>query len=168
MRTLFSLLCFVLVLSATNPAYAQLRTTAQESQSPQTQLYDEDSNVSNALASLFGAEAFNMSHTYEASFSSFGGQTTSMGAYTNTMMWKFNSNWAARADVTVAHPLGLNSFGDQQKPRIYLRNAEVAYQPSENMQVRFQVQQNPYGRYASPYGVSPHRSAFRHDPFRRY
>lgn len=157
MRTALPLLCLVFVLSATAPAHAQLRETAQQDRSIQTQLYDRGSDLTSMLGSLFGAEEFNMSHTYEASFSSFGGETRSVGAYTNSMMWKFNSNWAARADVTVAHPLGANSFGDQQ-PRIYLRNAEVAYQPSENMQIRFQVQQSPHGRYARPYGAYGRRT----------
>ena len=162
MRTALPLLCLVIMLSMTAPAEAQLRETARQSSSVQTQLYDTGSTATNALQSLFGAEHFRMGHSYEASFSSFGGNASSMGMYTNSMMWQFNSNWAARMDVSVAHPFTqTNAFG-AQKARVFIRNAEVAYRPSENMELRFQVQQNPYGRYMSPYGAaySPYRSSF--------
>jgi hypothetical protein len=162
MRTALPLLCLVLTLSLTTPAEAQFRETAQRNQSVQTQLYDSGSAAATALKSFFDAEHFRMSHSYEASFSSFGGQASSMGMYTNSMMWQFNSDWAARMDVSVAHPFsqGGGAFG-QQETRVFLRNAEVAYKPSENFQVRMQVQQSPYGRYMSPYGVyGAQRSAF--------
>jgi hypothetical protein len=153
MRTTFSLLCLVLMLSLTAPAEAQLRKTAQQNRAVQTQLYDTGSAAANALQSLFGAEHFRMSHSYGASFSSFGGQTASMGMYTNSMMWQFNSEWAARMDVSVAHPFTQGSGFGNQEARVFIRNAEVAYKPSENFQVRMQFQQSPYGRYASPYGT---------------
>ncbi len=154
MRTALLIFCLVLTLSVASPAEAQLRETAQRSQSVQTQLYDSGSAATNALQSLFGAEHFRMAHSYQASFSSFGGQTASMGTYTNSMMWQFNSNWAARMDVSVSHPFTQNAaFGQQQRARVYIRNAEVAYKPSENFQVRMQVQQSPHGRFLSPYGT---------------
>lgn len=153
MRTAFFLLCLVLTLSLAAPAEAQFRETAQRSRAVETQLYDSGSAASDALQSLFGAEHFRMGHSYEASFSSFGGQTASMGAYTNTMMWQFNSDWAARMDVSVAHPLQQNNPFGSQRAQVRLRNAEVAYKPSDRFQVRLQVQQSPYGRYMSPYGT---------------
>lgn len=153
MRTALVLLSLVFILSVTSPAEAQFRETAQKNSSVKTQLYESGSAAANALESLFGAEHFRMGHSYEASFSSFGGQTSSVGVYTNSMMWQFNSDWAARMDVSVAHPFTQgNAFG-QQEARVYLRNAEVAYTPSDNFQVRMQVQQSPYGRYMRPYGT---------------
>lgn len=156
MRTALPLLCLVLTLSLTAPAEAQLRETAQQNRAVQTQLYDSASSAADALESLFGADHFRMVQSYEASFSSFGGQTSSMGMYTNSMMWQFNSDWAARMDVSVAHPFTEMSAFGERNTRLFIRNAEVAYKPSENFQVRMQVQQSPYGRYMSPYGS--HRS----------
>lgn len=153
MRTALPLLCLVLTLTLTAPAEAQFRETAQQNQSVQTQLYDSGSAAANALQSLFGAEHFRMGHSYEASFSSFGGQSASMGMYTNSMMWQFNSDWAARMDVSVAHPFTQTSAFGERDAQVFIRNAEVAYKPSENFQVRMQVQQSPYGRYMSPYGA---------------
>jgi len=158
MRVTVSLLCLIAMLCFAQPAEAQLRETALNGPSP-TQLYDTSRDL---LGRLFGAEHFRMSHTYEMSMTSFGGESASMGMYTNSMMWQFNSAWAARVDVGVMQPFSGDLYGDQS-PRVMLRNAEVAYRPSENMEVRFQFQQSPYGRYASPYGMmhrSPHGSAF--------
>jgi len=160
MRATVSLFCLVAVLCLVQPepAEAQLRDTALNGSSP-TQLYDTSSNF---LSRLFGAEHFNMSHTYEMSMTSFGNESASMGMYTNTMRWQFNSAWAARVDVSLMQPFSGNMYGDQS-PQVFLRNAEVAYRPSENTEIRFQIQQSPHGRYASPYGsYSPYgrRSAF--------
>ena len=153
MRTILPLLCLVFMLSVTAPAEAQLRETAQQNSSVVTQLYDTGSAATNALGNLFGAEDFQMGHSYQMSFSSFGGNATSMGMYTNSMMWQFNSELAARVDVSMAHPLANSGAFGNQETKVFLRNAEVAYRPSENVQVHLQVQQSPYGRYASPFGT---------------
>jgi hypothetical protein len=153
MRTALPLLCLVVTLSLATPTPVEAQFRDSADRSVQTQLYDTGSAATNALQSLFGAEHFRMGHSYEASFSSFGGEASSMGMYTNSMMWQFNSDWAARVDVSVAHPFTQTSgaFG-QQETEVFLRNAEVAYKPSDNFQVRMQVQQSPHGRYMSPYG----------------
>lgn len=151
MRMFFSLLCLALMLSVMQPAEAQLRDTAN-GPAP-TALYDEGAST-NLLNTLFSDDHFRMSHTYEMSMSRFGGNTASLGMYTNSMMWQFNEQWAARVDVSLAHsPFGGNDmFGNQTDAQVFLRNAEVAYRPSENMEFRFQMQQSPHGSYMSPYG----------------
>jgi hypothetical protein len=163
MRKTLPLLCIVFLLSATNPAEAQLREDATQ-QAP-TQLYDAK-NAGDFLTTLFDAQHFRMGHSYEMSFGAGGGQSASMGMYTNSMMWQFSDALAARVDVSMAHrPFGGANFNDQNA-QIFLRNAEVAYRPSENMQIHFQFRQSPYGNYYSPYGryapygargFSPHR-----------
>ena len=83
--------------------------------------------------------------------------------YTNTMAWEFNSKLAARMDVSFAFsPFDNTPGANGQNGRVFLRNAEVLYQPSENVRLHLQVQQNPYGYHMSPYGYySPYgRAAF--------
>ena len=159
MRTILPLLCLVFLLSVTAPAHAQLRETAQQNSSVVTQLYDTGAAATNALGNLFGAEDFRMSHSYQMSFSSFGGSTASMGMYTNSMMWQFNPAWSARVDVSVAHPMTNDGAFGQQETKVFLRNAQVSYEPSENMEVHFQVRQSPRGRYAGPYGTYRRRAS---------
>lgn len=155
MRAFLSLLCIVAMLSLAQPAEAQFRQDVQAGPSP-TQLYGSDVGV-DFFNKLFSADHFKMGHSYEMSFSSFGGNSASMGMYTNSMMWQFDDKLAARVDVSVAHSLMGEAAGFQdQSPRVFLRNAEVAYRPTENMEFRFQVRQSPYGRYMGPYGYSPY------------
>mgnify|MGYP006271200669 FL=1 len=159
-RVTISLLCLLFVMAFATTAHAQLRATASDGPAP-TRLYDTGHAAVSALGDLFGAEHFRMGHSYEMSFSAAGNQSASLGMYTNTMMWQFNPAWAARVDVGVAHSFSGSALG-QQDSRVFLRNAEVAYRPSENMQFRLQIQQSPYGRYAQPYGYRGmgSRSAF--------
>ena len=155
MRTLLSLLCLVVVLSLAQPAHAQLRDDIRVREAP-TQLYAQDSGI-NIFDKLFSDEHFRMGHSYEMSFSSFGGNSSSLGMYTNSLMWQFNQKLAARVDVSVAHsPFGGASSFQDQNPRVFLRNAEIAYRPSENLRFHFQVRQSPYGSYLSPYGYRPY------------
>ena len=154
MRVFFSLLCLVIMLSVMQPAQAQLRET--DSRPAPAALYDDGSTAGSLLNTLFSDEHFRMSHAYEMSMSRFGGNSASLGMYTNSMMWQFNEQWAARVDVSLSHsPFGgSNAFANEQDARVFLRNAEVAYRPSENMEFRFQMRQSPYGSYMSPYGAA--------------
>ena len=152
MRKTLSLLCLVALLGLAVPAQAQLRTDIQEQQTP-TKLYASEA-PGFSLNNLFSPNHFRMHHTFEMSASSFGGRSASMGMYTNTMLWQFNQKLAARVDLSVAQPFGGSAFGLEQgqtQPQVFLRNAEVAYRPSENVHLHFSIQQNPYGSYMSPY-----------------
>lgn len=154
MRTLLFSLCLVVVLSVAQPAQAQLRDDVRVREAP-TQLYAQDSGI-NVFDKLFSDEHFKMGHSYEMSFSSFGGNTSSLGMYTNSLMWQFNDKLAARADISVAHSPFSGAGFQNQDPRVFLRNAEVAYRPTENVRLHFQVRQSPYGSYYGPYGYRPY------------
>src|SRR5690606_1051296 len=113
------------------------------------------------LASLFNARTLRINHSYEFSYSSFAGDGLGLGVYTTSLGWQPSDRLAARVDVGVAHsPFGdgalRNALGfDQDAPaRVFLRNAELAYRPTENSLLRLQVQQSPYGHYAAPYGYA--------------
>jgi hypothetical protein len=173
MRATLSLLCLVVFLFFAAPVQAQLRTDL--GQPSPVAVYDGAESEGGGLAqrfeqligTVFSDDHFRMAHSYGLSMSSFGGGT-SLGMYTNSMQWQFNDDWAARVDMSVAHQpfgggLGLGNRGEGQNMRVFLRNAEVAYRPNENMEFRFQVRQSPYGRYASPSGYARpfgQRSAF--------
>ena len=159
MRKVLPLLCLLALLSLTVPAQAQHRADLPAKRAA-VRLFDQG-GPSFALNKLFSPEHFRMSHSYEMSMGSFGGNTSSMGMYTNTMQWQFSQKLAARVDVAVAHNLfgGNNNttfngltFQQRQGPQVFLRNAEVAYRPTENMQFNFSVRQSPYGSYMNPYG----------------
>lgn len=149
MRSTLLLFFLVVSLCVAAPAQAQFRTDAQGPSS--ARVYDEG-RFQAALGKVFSAEHFRMGHTYEMSYNSFGGQSASMGMYTSSFMWQFDQKLAARVDVSMMQPFGGELFGQDQSMRVFLRNAEIAYRPSENTEIRFQMRQSPYGGYLGPRG----------------
>jgi hypothetical protein len=150
MRRSLVLFVFAATIAATTPAQAQLRTDATALQQGES-VRLTDSGVT--LSTLFSPGVFQMSHSYEMSAGSFGGVGYSMGMYTNTMQWQFSSQLAARLDLAMAQPfsgadvLGLNRDGG---PQVFVRNAEVAYRPSDSVLLNFSYRQSPFGGYAAP------------------
>jgi hypothetical protein len=111
------------------------------------------------VGGLLDPRAFRFSHSYEFSYSGFGGENLGLGVYTTSLRWQPTNRLAARVDVGVAHsPFG--SEGAQQAvgfepgtpARVFLRNAEVAYRPTDNTVFHLQIRQSPFGPYASPFG----------------
>ena len=147
------LLIGVLFIGVASPAQAQLRENVRQQESASV-LYGQG-GAAFSLNKLFSPQHFRMSHSYEMSFGSFGGSSSSLGMYTNTMNWQFNEKLAARVDMSYAfspfgsvNPLGPNA----DQGRFFLRNAEIAYRPAKNMHFHLQVRQSPYGSYMDPYG----------------
>ncbi|WP_457652187.1 hypothetical protein [Rhodocaloribacter sp.] len=153
MRKALFISCIVLMLGVTPPAKAQLRQDVNVQNAP-VRLYDQSGFT---LNKFFSPAHFRMNHSFEMSAGSFGGRTSSLAMYTNTMAWQFSSKLAARVDVAFAFsPLGNGGLGGVSRGnqgRVFLRNAEIAWRPTENMQLNISVRQSPYGLYASPYGA---------------
>lgn len=157
MRNLLSLVCLIVFLGFAMPAQAQLRENVRH-QDARAQLYGQ-TGTAFSLNDLFSPQHFQMNHSYEMSMGSFGGSMSSLGMYTNTMRFQFNSKLAARVDMAYAfQPFGqMSAFGGgENNGQFFLRNAEVAYRPTENVQVHLQIRQSPYGSYMGPYGRSPY------------
>ena len=158
MRIYLLLIAFTLTLGSAQVVSAQYKSdAAAEAMMSQSKIYGDGFS----LNKLFDPRFFQMRHSYEMSFGSGGGSSGSMGEYTNTMMWRFSQKLAARVDVGVAHnlfgnaPTGFGSLGSQNSAAsIYLKNAEIAYQPMKNMTLHLSFRQAPrgYGYFASPYG----------------
>ena len=156
MRKLIFALAVIIWLGVASPAEAQYRRDAAVEQAP-VKVYD-DERSSFSLFNLFSPEHFRLSHSYEMSTTSFGGRGLTMGTYTSSLMWQFNQKLAARVDVGFSHtPFGTGDFqqafgGRESHGNIYIRNAELAYRPSENTRLHLSFRQSPYGSYMSPYG----------------
>ncbi len=109
------------------------------------------------LGTLFNAQTLDFSQSVEVSYGGGVGGTLGMGLYTASLRWQPSSKLAGRVDIGVAQSLGgsaaVSGFGlDSQDPRLFLRNAEIAYRPVGNATIHLSVSQSPYGAYASPYG----------------
>lgn len=90
-----------------------------------------------------------MSHSYEATFSSYNGQFANLNMYTNTMMFSFTPKLTGRLDLAFAHsPFGNGYPGmqnQQNNSQFLIRNAEINYQFSKNTNISFSYQELPYG-----------------------
>ena len=167
MRNVLYMGCLVVLLAVAAPAQAQHRADLPGGHAA-VRLFDQ-AGPAFALNKLFSPNHFRMSHSYEMSFGSYGGGASSMGMYTNTMAWQFNQKLAARVDLAYAFsPFGSRGFGMQEdnKGRVFLRNAEIAYRPSENVNLHFSVRQSPYGSYMNPYGYYGGMGHYGYDTFR--
>jgi len=112
-----------------------------------------------SIGELFNAQTLKFSQSYEATYSGGGGGSIGLGIYTASLRWQPTNRLAGRVDVGVMHSpfgtpglqsqIGLDGAGDT---RVFLRNAELAYRPTDNATIHLSVQQSPYGTYASPYG----------------
>ncbi|GAB5535580.1 MAG: hypothetical protein Rubg2KO_18290 [Rubricoccaceae bacterium] len=166
MRSAVLALCLLgLVLAA--PAQSQAIADRPGQQAPVSVYASPETPT---LKQLFNAQTLRVSQSYEFSYAGGGAGTMGLGVYTASLRWQPNARLAGRVDLGVAHSpfssglyesaLGANS----EQPRVFLRNAELAWKPTESSMVRFQVQQSPYGAYASPYGASPY-GAGRYTPY---
>lgn len=157
MRCSLPVLLLAAVLFAAAPAQAQLRAELPGSPAP-VAIYEQPT-AGFQLGSFLNAETFKVSHSYEFSYANGGGEGLGLGVYTTSLRFQPSDRLAARVDLGVAHsPFGSSSMQerlgfDQNTPaQVYLRNATLAYRPTDNSVITFSVQQSPFGGYASPYG----------------
>lgn len=159
-RLLIPALLTLLLLSTT--ANAQLR---DELSSPYDYsgpiVKNEAQTVQGGLNRFFNS--IEMSHSYEMSFNSFGGNFQNMNAYTNTLTFALSPDLQGRVDISFLHSpfggnaaMGQNSFNNQ----VIIRNAELNYRISDKAFIRVQYQQLPRG-----YGFNPYEYGY--NPFNR-
>jgi hypothetical protein len=113
----------------------------------------KEPTVQSGLQKFF--RSFDMSHSYEMSFQSFGGNAQNINAYTNTMTFAFSPNLMGRVDVSFLHsPFGGNMMGGQNQlaNQVVIRNAELNYRISDKAFIRFQYQQMPRGVFPGMMG----------------
>lgn len=161
MRTLFVALFALLVLSWGPSASAQLIEDAPVSGNTPSVTGTEGSGLS--LSGLFNKNTVRIGHSYEFSYTSMAGGSLGLGVYTTSLQWQPSSKLAARVDVGVAHsPFGSSEiqsaygFDSGTPAKIFLRNAEVAYRPTDNSVIHLRFQQNPFGPAGGGYtGYGP-------------
>ena len=149
-----------LLLTFATSAEAQRTADLPGRQAP-VALTDGPGTAGLSLGQLFNAETLRFGQSYEVSYGTGLGGGVGLGVYTTSLRWQPSARLAGRLDVGVAHsPFGADAaqsalgFDGATDTRVFLRNAEIAYKPTANSVIHFQVQQSLYGRYASPYGLA--------------
>lgn len=157
--SLHLVLLILFVALSTSVAEAQLRKNTAKSSDLSGSIFKQQESTENPLSNIFSN--FQMSHSYEMTFSRFGGQSQNMNAYTNTMTFDLSDRMSGRVDLSVMHsPFGNNFMNTNNDlgAKFIIRNAELNYDLGEKSHIRVQFQQNPY-RGMSPWG-SPYNSPF--------
>ena len=148
-------LALALLMAVAIPARAQ--RAADVPGRPAPVALSETPGTSLSLGSLFSAQTLDFSQSVEASYGSGAGGAVGLGMYTASLRWQPSARLAGRVDVSMARTMfesgAFEAGGLGQDARVFLRNAELAYRPTENSLIHLQVSQSPYGTYASPYGM---------------
>jgi hypothetical protein len=154
---------FVLVLALTvlftAPLFAQAMKDmpSERIENSQQQMFGQPQQgfFGSLLGSAFDENHFRMNHSYSLAYNSFVGATT--GEYVNTMIYKFDAPVMLRADIGVMHqPFGASQqqiqtgFGQNAFTGIYLKNAQLIWQPKKDMTFSIQFMQIPQGQFFNP------------------
>lgn len=143
MMRLLSIL-FFLIFATAEYADAQLRDDLASRSDYSGNIVQYQRPEPGNLSNLFNMK---MSHSYTATFSSFGGQYQNINAYTNTMQFFFSEKLDGRLDVSFLHsPFGNSFQNNGLGSQILIQNAELNYQLNDKASIHFQFRQIPsYG-----------------------
>lgn len=151
---------FFIILAAicTTVSSAQFRANSEPSVS---QSLVRPSGSINSFLGLLNPENFLMRHNVSLNYMSFGGTSLSLASYTNSMMYKINSDLNLRADITLqGSPFGNGgSFSQSNLNKVFLSRAELNYRPSENFFLQLQYRELPMNYWGS-YPYSPYSRFF--------
>lgn len=157
----FSILLLAFIFVGASISYGQFRDQLRKSSDYTGSVIKENPSQGADWSNLFN---MTMDHSYSMIFSSFGGQTQNINAYTNTMHFFFSDKLTGRLDVSMLHsPFGNSSFNNMDNngigADIIIRNAELNYQLSEKSNISLHFQQVPSYGYGGLYGSPFHRNS---------
>ncbi len=166
MKKILVLFLLVVVLNVEASAQFQKDVPSSTIQSSQTIFAPPaDFSIGSLIGNIFDDKHFQMHHSYTLSYNSILGNTT--GEYVNTMIYKFDAPVLIRADVGVMHqPFGASQrqlhygFRPNDFSGIYLKNAQILWQPTKNMTISAAYQQVPPGQWFNQMGFWGNRFGF--------
>lgn len=99
----------------------------------------------------FNPDKFHMRHSFDLSFTTFAGQSLSLGTYTNSMSYEVADNLMARADLSLSYSpyntLPTMNGKKNDLSSLYLSRAQFDYKPWDNVLVQLQYRSLPFGSY---------------------
>jgi hypothetical protein len=144
------------IIGFTLTGFAQFKNTGLDNPSVKDGLIDHSGGGN--LFGFLNSDNFLMKHSYDLSYSAFGGQGVALGVYTNSMFFKIIPNLNVQTDISIVNSpystLGKNFQNSLNG--IYLSRAAVNYQPFKDVSISLQYRNVP-GAY-NPYlydGLSP-------------
>lgn len=112
----------------------------------------------NMLLGFINPDNFKMFHSYNLSFTSFGGNSIALGVYTNSMFYQISDPLSMQVDVSIMYS-PYSSFGKEfQKDLsgIYISRAALNWRPTDNLFINIEYRNLPmtYGYYSPFYRLS--------------
>ena len=144
-----SILRIVLLSTLTSLATGQLRSKVPINSLPvNTQGLSHAQNLS-----FLDPNRFSMNHSFGMNMMSFGGNSMSVGSYSNQINYMIKENMRLSTNFTLASPMNganqysKNRFGGSQ----LFYGAALDYQPTKNLFVKFSMNNFPRYGYSQPY-----------------
>lgn len=155
MRQLVTLIIGMMLIASVS--LAQLKSQQAEQQQSVSQSLVHPATSINSFLGLLNPENFSMRHNFALTYLSAGGTGMSVASYTNSMFYKIADPLNVRFDVTLmGSPFGQYSSATQNDlTKLFVSRAELNYKPLENLFIKVQYSQMPYGisGYGQPYSM---------------
>ncbi|HSD64949.1 MAG TPA: hypothetical protein VLB50_14195 [Ignavibacteriaceae bacterium] len=146
MKTLIVLI-FALMIGT---GYSQYKQTGLSNEHISDGIINQ--NQGTALLGFLNSNNFEMHHSYDVSYSTFGSNSLALTTYTNSMFYRFSNKLNVQVDASVVYSpystLGKNFQNDING--IYLSKAAVNYHPWKDVFITFQYRSLPV-TYYSPF-----------------
>ena len=146
----------VIFIGFTLTGFAQFKDSGLENPGVKDGIIDHSGGGN--LFGFLNSDNFQMRHSYDMSYSAFGGEGFALGVYTNSMFFRINPDLNIQTDISVVNSpystLG-KSFQNNLNG-IYLSRAAINYKPFKDVSISLQYRNLP-GAY-NPYmynGLNP-------------
>ena len=103
--------------------------------------------------SILDPNRFSINHSFGMSMTSFGGNSLSLGSYTNQMNYMIKDNMRLSTSFSLASPMnGINPYANNGLGGTQIfYGASLDYQPTKNLFVKFSMDNYPRYGYSRPY-----------------
>ncbi len=111
---------------------------------------------------LLSSDNFMMRHNFSFSYLSSGGEGLSLASYTNSMFYRIADPLNLRVDLTLqGSPFGqYGSLEQNDFNKLFISRAELNYRPADNMFIKLQFSQRPFGNRSDYYNGFYNDEAF--------
>lgn len=136
--------------------YAQFREPAFPTESIKDGIIDHNSG---SLFGFLNSDDFQMRHSYNLSYSSFGSEGLALGMYTNSLLYKLSNNMNVQVDASIIHS-PYSTFGkdfQNQLNGVYITRAAFNYRPWDDFFISIQYRNLPMAYHYSDYGFYSNR-----------
>jgi hypothetical protein len=139
----------IFIIGVALTGFAQFRDSGLDSPGVRDGIIDHSGGGN--LFGFLNSDNFQMKHSYDMSYSSFGGEGFALGVYTNSMFFRINPDLNIQTDISIVNSpystMGKNFQNNLNG--IYLSRAAINYQPFKDFSISLQYRTLP-GTY-SPY-----------------